>query len=431
MASNSVENENVENDTKRNDGERLNLTNSMLHYINKPHITSTVNRLDERKINAVFDNLPKDLLKNVIRRRLPRIDVKRRNVQSNDNIPLHLKKAITSLGLLDEDDYERRAQTFIGYCRFRNYSYNTTIKYFRILHNTGIFGKFKLVTDPKTNEITFIESKANSIINDDNDITDEYINNDLDSRPDRLVFNHCGKQHIRIVGKEDFLKFSALLQERFSIYTAPILIAFYTGLRTSEILQFTTFTIYQLLSKHHTTTILRKMIVIKNANMKDSAYDNDVNSDADDVDNNRDNRNFWTPIYNTHLNDFIVKLRELYANDYKTFLEAKINTKLFNVTPKTLGNRIKSLYYEATGKLAPYGFGIHSCRNMISIIMAEKSNNLTAIQRFLQHKNIKTTRRYVKADFSYTITEFNRLTNQQFSNIRAILNEGIDVNEKT
>lgn len=424
MASNNVENENNENttNTKRNDKyeKRLNLKNSMLYYINKPHITSTVNRLDERKINAVFDNLPKDLLKNVIKRRLPRIDGKRRNVQSDDNIPRHLKKAITNLGLLDEDDYERRAQTFIGYCRFKNYSYNTTIKYFRILHNTGIFGKFKLTADPEINKLTLIETEDN----DNDNITNEYVNKELNSRPDRLVFNHCGKQHIRIVGKEDFLKFISLLQKRFSIYTAPILIAFYTGLRTSEILQFTTFTIYQLLSKHHTTTILRKMIVIKNANMKDSSYDKD-----NDNNNNRDNRNFWTPIYNTHLNDFVEKLKELYVDDYKTFLESKINTKLFNITPKTLGNRVKSLYFEATGKLAPFGFGVHSCRNMISILMAEKSNNLTAIQRFLQHKNIKTTRRYVKADFSYTINEFNRLTNQQFSNIREALNKGIDTNK--
>jgi len=289
---------------------------------------------------------------------------------------------------MDEKSMSQRIKIFIGYCLYKNFSYNTTKRYFSILKNNNFFNE-----SPNENENKNDISNNDSNDSDDNTTQLEPIDH---LRPNKLSFVNCGHQHIRIVSMSNFKTFIEYLHNNFSIYTAPILVAAYTGLRTFEILQFSTYTIYQLLNQQQPIAIKRKHTVIK-------SYD------IDPI--------LWQPIYNSHLNAFVEQLRDLYLDDYKIFLEMQINTKLFPVTPKTLGNRIKSLYFNAVNSIAPNGFGIHSCRNMIAMLMAENTENIFAIQQFLQHKNVKTTRQYIKADFSKTTQEFNRLTKYEFSNI--------------
>ncbi|AYP97929.1 integrase [Mauternbach virus] len=364
-----------------------NINKTTINNILKEHTTSTIRKLNEAELNRRFDGLPVNVLENLIRRKLPEPSKKRTTYigigngvnAKNNKLPLCLKNAITSLALMDEKSMSRRIQIFIGYCRYKCFSYNTTKKYFRILKMNNFFSDETHSDD------------SNSDNNNTNQI--EPIDH---LGPNKLSFANCGRQHIRIVSMSNFKKFVEYLHNNFSVYTAPILVAAYTGLRTFEILQFSTYTIYQLLNRQQPVVIKRKHTVIK-------SYD------VDPI--------LWQPVYNTHLNAFIERLRDLYLDDYKTFTDLHINTKLFPVTPKTLGNRIKSLYFNAVDNLAPNGFGIHSCRNMIAMLMAENTDNIFAIQQFLQHKNIKTTRQYIKADFSKTTSEFNRLTKYEFSNI--------------
>ena len=55
--------------------------------------------------------------------------------------------------------------------------------------------------------------------------------------------------------------------------------------------------------------------------------------------------------------------------------------------------------------------------------MSGCGDNLAAIQGFLQHRNIETTRRYVHANFSATAKEFDRLSREELSNVRRELDD--------
>ncbi|AQN78604.1 ACH96205.1 dnaint/rec-like protein [Kallithea virus] len=352
-----------------------NTSNTMMNNILKSHTTSTIRKLNELELNRRMDGLPTEVLENLIRRKLPDPSKRRivRTVIVKPKIPPCLNNAIVSLALMDEKSMRRRIEIFIGYCRYKNFTYNTTKRYFHILKLNGLFGK---------------EDEVNG--NADEIEAIRYL------RPNKLLFVDGGKTHIRIVSMVNFKTFIEYLHKNFSVYTAPILVAAYTGLRSFEILQFSTYTIYQLLNQQQPIAIKRKHTVVKSYDIEPI---------------------FWQPVYNSHLNVFVENLRDLYYDDYKIFIDFQINIKLFPVTPKTLGNRIKSLYFEAIGHAPPNGFGIHSCRNMIAMLMAEKTENIYAIQQFLQHRNVSTTRHYIKADFTKTTKEFNRLTKYEFSNI--------------
>lgn len=368
-----------------------NTSKTMINHISEKPTTSKLCKVNEIKLNKFMDDIPTDKLKTIIQRKLPTPSKKRKRQSIKiPTIPGNLNKAIISLTLLDEPCMRRRIEIFIGYCRYKNYSYNTTQRYFQILKLNKFFGDYN--NNPSM-------PNANNDDGDDGDGDDDTNMINL-LRPNKLSFVDSGKPHIRVVSMNDFFTFVKYLHENFSEYSAPILLATYTGLRSFEILQFSTYTLYQLSMQQTTIAIKRKQTVIKSYNI-DPVY--------------------WQPVYNTHLNAFIRNLLDLYAKDYEIFQKYQINTKLFHITPKTLGNRVKSLYFNAVNKLAPNGFGIHSCRNMIAMLMAEKTENIFAIQNFLQHRNIATTRQYIKADFTYTTNEFNRLTNYEFANINNTL----------
>lgn len=382
-------------------------SNDMLDIISRSHTTSTIRKINENKLNERFDDLPVEVLRNLVRRKLPEPDRKREIIVAKTKpvITKVLSNIVTSLALLDEPSMRKRLELFIGYCNYKQYTFNTTKQYLKILKLNNFFGNYIADDEKCVNN----NNNIDSIDDDDHDNNVNSKNIDIynnDScydgmllkllRPDKLAFAHRGNHHIRVVSMNDFNTFVKYLYDNFSTYTAPILIAAFTGLRSFEILQFSTYTLYQLLNHHQPIAIRRKQTVIKSYDIEPI---------------------FWSPIYNTHLNTFVENLRDLYLDDYNIFLQMQLNVKLFYITPKTLGNRVKSLFYNATGRMAPNGFGIHSCRNMLAMLMAQKSENIFAIQQFLQHKNTKTTRTYIKADFTHTTNEFNRLTNYEFSDI--------------
>lgn len=338
--------------------------------IKKPHTTAEIRKIDEQKLNIALGREPNESLANLVRKALPKVKKKREVLTKPPKIPPNIKNAIVSLNLLDESIIENRVQIFIGYCKYKNYSYNTTIRYFNILKRNGVFG-------PKDEKTQLLH-------------------------PSKLAFVDNGRPHVRVVSMQDFKTFSTYMNSKMSQYTSPILIALYTGLRTSEILQFSTYTLYQLATKQQPISIKRKQTVITNLNPEPI---------------------YWQPIYNTHLNMFVSKLIEIFNTEYESFLKYKINTKLFQLRPKTLGNRVKLEYFNATGKKAPFGFGIHSCRNMIAMVMAENSKNIHSIQKFLQHSNLKNTRQYIKADYTFTTQEFNRITQYEFKETIDKLNQ--------
>lgn len=345
--------------------EQTKMQNNITNHIPLKLPTSTVKKVDERRINEYIDDMPSDFIQNFIRQKLPKPSKHRQVLKRPAKIPMSLSKAVLDLKLLDEPSIERRIDLFVGYCRYKNYSYNTTSHYFNILKKNGFFGETTIV-------------------------------------PDRMKFSDTGKPHTRIVSMNDFRAFVKYLHTDISLYNAPLLIAVYTGLRTSEILQFSTYTLYQLKTRQNPVAIKRKQTVVRDTNHDDGFID----------------AIYWQPVYNTHFGLFIENLITLFRIEYETFLETKINNKLFYITPKTMGNRIRSQYFNSVGKCAPNGFGIHSCRNMIAMLMAENTDNIVAIQEFLQHANLQTTQKYIKAQFTYTVKEFNRITDYAMANVK-------------
>jgi integrase len=327
-------------------------------------------KIDERKLNDTFDEIPDVHLRSIVRRRLPKPS-KVQQPLVRRNIPANLKQLINDISLFDEQNNKKRLILFISYCRYKNYSYNTVTRYVNILKSNGVFGT-----------------------------------KELNVKLNKLSFGDSGKRHIRAVSINEFVQLCRYLHNNFSRYSAPILVAVYTGLRTFEILQWSTLTLHQLRERQSYVSVSRKQTVLL---MRDG-----------------NNTEYWKPIYNTQLQHFINELLILYQEEYNLFVTKAINNRLFHVTSKTLVNRIRHLFYKATGVLPPFGFGIHSCRNMIATITAQTTNNISAIKTFLQHKNVITTKRYINADFTFMRKEFDRLTRTELSSLSKTLRESND-----
>lgn len=316
-------------------------------------------QIDENKLNALLDHVPEGIAKNIIRRSLPTPSRARINTRPTSTAPAVVRRIIQELGLLDVDDVELRAKLFIGYMRSRDLAYNTAQKYYASACRLGIFD------DPERDTTRL--------------------------RLDPTAFE--GRIHTRIMSVESYVKLYAYLTERWSEYTAPLLLAFHTGLRTMEVLQFTTHTLYQLSRRDTVVDIVRKRTV------------------------QRAKPFLWQPIYDTYTIQFVEKLKNLYSPNFNEYTTSGINTKLFHVTPRTLINRLRTAFYLANGFLADRGIGLHTCRYMHANMMAVKSKNLDAIRAFLQHKSLKTTQRYLRNDLSYASKKFNEITKNVFAEI--------------
>lgn len=323
----------------------------------------SLRRLNEVKVNKFIDQLDNVDIKSLLEKPLKRPSFKRPLKKRSINNTV--KMIIQTLHLLDEPDYEKRLEAFVGYCRILNFNYNTVQSYITQAKSNGLFGK-------------------------------EQIN----LRIDPTLF--VGKPHVRIVSVEKFLNMFNYIMNNFSKYNSPLAIACFTGLRTNEILQFTSATLFQLKEHYINVNIKRKKVII----------DNDIPI-------------FWKPIYHKRFDDFINLLINLYNDEYSNYLKHKISINLFNVTPTTLRNRTINAYLKANNELPPRGFGIHSCRYMIATIMSNESDNLPNIQQFLQHKSFKTTQRYINLDTAFVKEQFDKITNKEFKGILDFLNKNV------
>lgn len=323
-----------------------------------------IRRVDETKLNELLDVMPNIELQRLLFKPLPTKTLalqKKRDLLIKKKLPTKLKTIIMDLQLRSEPNFRKRLDVFVGYCRYLNYSPNTASKYLSILKSHGLFGA---------------------------DSQHLYV--------DRVSFVDSGKIHTRTFSFESFKKLIVYLHQNFTQFTAPILLACYSGLRTFEVLQFSNITLHQLKHKQTTVSVFRKKTFHR------------VHEDKGDE---------WRPVYTTHMNAFIDELIKLYQDLYNAYEKNGIIVKLFELTPKTLCTRLRTVYFMCTGEKLPLGAGIHSFRNMLAMLMAQKTHNVWAIQTFLQHKDAKTTRRYIHADFTHISREFDRLTKSEFSDV--------------
>lgn len=271
------------------------------------------------------------------------------------------------LNLLEEVDKTKRLFTFIGYCKYRNYSLTTTKKYFNEAKRLGVFGS------------------------------------DIPVIPDSLFFNKS--VHNRLIGDEVFSKFIRHLQKNWGAYNAPLLTAFYTGLRSTELLQLDTKILQQLCEKKTFVDIIRKDTRKK----KSLATQNQQT-------------NQWKPVYFDNFNKFIESLKVLYADKYICYVKHGLNSTLFDVSgPSTLVYRMHIEFYKANGFFPPKGFGIHMFRNQIARKLASTHKNLHIIKNWLGHKHIKTTKVYINEYYNNIGKEFDKMTEKHYDSIKQLL----------
>jgi Phage integrase family len=295
-------------------------------------------------------------------------------------IPPPAQQIVLDLALLDEPDPYERILTFIGHCIRVNYTYNTTLHYYKTLRAHGTFGPRKGIAKVMT--------------------------------PNKRAFAHRGRRHMRVVGMRDFATFFRYLHAHRSIANAPIIIASLTGLRSFEVLQFSLYTLYQLAHRSPTVAIARKQTVVPS---------------PEAVAEGQDTNMYWVPLYTSQLLELCSWLRStLFGREYAEYLKTGVDMRLFPIRQNTLNARVHTYYHQAVGRPAPHGFGIHSFRNMQAMVMARNRTNLQSIQDFLQHRDVRTTRSYIKADFSETAAEFDRITQLRYATVRRHLTDALE-----
>ncbi|XP_053206202.1 uncharacterized protein LOC128390498 [Panonychus citri] len=278
-----------------------------------------------------------------------------------------IKDIFRRLNLLEESNLTKRAVTFIGFCKYRGYSLATTRKYFNEAKRIGVFGE----------NISII--------------------------PDALYFDK--HVHQRLISDDVFSKFVSHLQANWSMYTAPLLTAFYTGLRSNEILQIDTKILNQLSERRKIVDIVRKDTRNKTTSVPSVLTPN-----------------HWKPVYYENFNKFIKSLLVLYEDKYNGYLKHGINSQLFDVSgPSTLVYRMHIEFYKANNFFPPKGFGIHIFRNQIARKLASKCKNIHIIKEWLGHKNIKTTKGYINEYYNNMGKEFDKLTDKHYAEMKNLL----------
>lgn len=107
----------------------------------------------------------------------------------------------------------------------------------------------------------------------------------------KLVFANSGKPHTRTVETNDFGKLVRHLQNNWSEYTAPLLLAVFTGLRTFEVLQTSAEHVLQLQRGSVEVNIRRKQTLGRK---------------GDPV--------FWRPVYTNRLVGLVRDLCDLWGS---------------------------------------------------------------------------------------------------------------------
>lgn len=163
--------------------------------------------LDENNLNELITILPKDVVRPFFRKKLPTPNDKRYSIKYFEDKPLpqFLQKMITLLRIDDKSDPQIRYNLCLAYCRMQKYSYNTVIRYMNLLLKHKIFS----TNDDENQKLRKLT-------------------------PDPLVFKH--NVHNRMVDRDLYTKFINYLKLNFNKFTAPLLFAVLTGLRTTEIL---------------------------------------------------------------------------------------------------------------------------------------------------------------------------------------------------
>lgn len=286
------------------------------------------------------------------------------NTPNSIKLPKYIKNIIHTHKLLEIDDVDERAKFFIQLMYRQKLRGTTITRYFNVLK-----------------PILF---KGSSIV------------------PNSMVFDRIAILSPQMRGVnfdlvDKMIKYIIDLPE-INIYKWSILIAFYTGLRSSEILQFKASHILSLLKRDAIISITRK---------------NNVE---------------WKVVYYTEFINFIVRLRNAFIKECDFYETNKVDILLFPISSQIMHFKIKQYYRDANnGELPPCGFGFHIFRYYIGSKLA-LTNKLDIAQRFLGHKHQKTTEKYIRYNNVQKQEELNSINNKSnfYYNINRQLTENLN-----
>jgi integrase len=316
-------------------------------------------KIDEQKLIEMFPHLTDDQIKNLARRRQNPLKKTKFVNPVKKSLPSKLTNLIVRLKLLDEIP-SQRYNLLIGHCRNQKMKLNTVKTYIYYLEQVGVL-------DPNFKREPNLQT----------------------FKPARLM----------LITQEDYSKMIKYCLTRPSLTLAPILLAIFTGLRTREILQCTSYTLYELKNRKSPVQINRKQTVLQVE------------------------PTLWRPVYSQQLNSVIDILIYLFKEKYELYMENKIILPLFPFNAVTIVRRVHALYNKVVGKVAPSGLGIHSFRYLLASAMNIYTNNLASIQDILQHRKIETTKQYIHHDLNQMSKRIDQLLAPNFTPLIDALNQ--------
>lgn len=288
------------------------------------------------------------------------------------NLPKYIRTIIHDNNLKDVEDVDERAKLFIKLLYNQKLNGTTVMKY---------FNKIKPILFPNTTII------PNCMVFDKS-INDENVQ----------------MRGVNFSQVQNMINYIITLDDSV-IYKWAILFAYYTGLRSSEVMQLKNSHIIELLNGKSVLNIKRK---------------NGVE---------------WEVLYYDEFVNFIKNLRKVFKKECDFYIESKIEIIIFNFTNITLHNKLKQYYIFANdGQPPPLGFGIHVFRYYVGSKLAINTNKLDISQKFLGHKKIQTTEKYIRYNNVQKQKELDVAIEQSsfYSDINNILSknnvQNIDIN---
>lgn len=278
-----------------------------------------------------------------------------RHKPKRNELPKYILEIVSKLGLSDIEDHNTRATIFLRHMKSMKRVCGKTIDmYFRRM-KAEYFPNTTIAPDQKVFDIDRPEQSRCPKFTDIDRLI-QYILAEFNAiDTDTLLDN-----------KQNAKKYTKM---------AAILLAAYTGLRLSELLKLTYFTLKEMHEKKPPKIKLKRK------------YGDE-----------------WTVFYSEPVTNLIEKLYNspIFSGQMNNTDDFTLQTKpLFGFKSKILSNTLLHYYLLAIGERPSPGFGFHSFRYYIASKLhtpEQNNDNLEHVRLVLGHKNTRTTRRYLRVD---------------------------------
>lgn len=246
------------------------------------------------------------------------------------NIPAYIQKLVVDNSLADIPEEDERAKIFLQEMYARRIKGSTINSHFR---------RLKPLLFPNTKII-----------------------------PNSLAFDSRKPSQLRVPDFESVSRVLAYLKETVTDTRRwPILLAYYTGLRLSEVARFSTEHLSQLLQR-------KKVVSL-----------------------NRKNNVQWSVVYIPQFCDFVDELRSHFDQDFQRYTQFNTNSLIFKTSVRMIHYNVRAVFLEVNRYIPPLGYGLHTLRYYVATKLYDKGE-IGAARVFLGHKKLQTTARYIKTD---------------------------------